>query len=808
VTAAEPLPQTNADAPSATPTSATSTTAASDSTPPVAASSESSRPVQSLERDLARNFVVDQKNFWTSPLRLRVEDASWLLPLAAGATVVVLSDGSIEKKLPTSTNLISRSKSFSDYGAAGYAGLVGGGYLLASATHNDHLRETAVLGGEAAANSLLITEGIKYIAGRQRPLEGDGTGDFRRGGSSFPSMHSAGAWAIASVIAREYPGPLTKLFAYGGAAAISAARVTGRQHFASDALVGSAIGFYVGRQVYNAHNNRENPDSLYGTFQRSSGDRGPRDPAYTGSPYVPLDSWVYPAIERLAALGYIDTAFAGMRPWTRIECARLVEEAQEREESSTDDVGRTYVRALAQEFAPERGNIIRRAVLESIYTRMSGISGQPLTDGFHFGQTTINDFGRPYQEGFSNVTGFSAYSNLGAVTVYVRGEYQHAPGAPSQPLSARELISKTDDLPVPPAVPVPAINRFKLLDAYIGLNLQDWQLTIGKQSLEWGPGEGGAMLLSDNIEPIRMVRLSRVSPFKLPSVFGWLGPIRTEFFVGQLNGSEFIRPSGLVVGQWGQSLDPQPIIHGQKLSFSPTRNIQFGIFRTTIYGGPRYPLTLRTLSRSLFSSGNTLGGDPAKPGDRRSGVDFTYRVPKLRKWLTFYADGFTDDEVSPIAYADRSVWRAGIYMPVIPRISKLDLRAEGVYSDDPIGGAVGPGFFYNNFTWATGYRNAGNLIGSWIGRAGQGAQAWATYHFSSTDEIQVNFRHQKVSHEFLPGGATLADMGARTVWSLHRNLTISGALQYERWTMPVLQARRESNITTSIQFTFRPDWGK
>ncbi len=55
----------------------------------------------------------------------------------------------------------------------------------------------------------------------------------------------------------------------------------------------------------------------------------PRYPA-AGSTYVPLDSWIYPALERLAALGYIHTQFAGIRPWTRLECARLIDEAGER----------------------------------------------------------------------------------------------------------------------------------------------------------------------------------------------------------------------------------------------------------------------------------------------------------------------------------------------------------------------------------------------------------------------------------------------------------------------------------------------
>ena len=107
----------------------------------------------------------------------------------------------------------------------------------------------------------------------------------------------------------------------------------------------------------------------------------------------------------MAALGYIHTEFLSMRPWTRTECARLVEEAGEtirEQESKTTEASRIYD-ALAREFCSRNLNSpLNRAVsvhVESLYTRLLGISGQPLNDSYHFGQTLINDFGRPYAGG-------------------------------------------------------------------------------------------------------------------------------------------------------------------------------------------------------------------------------------------------------------------------------------------------------------------------------------------------------------------------------------------------------------------------
>ena len=309
-------------------------------------------------------------------------------------------------------------------------------------------------------------------------------------------------------------------------------------------------------------------------------------------------------------------------------------------------------------------------------------------------------------------------------------------------------------------------------------------------------------------EEFNMFRISRTTPFKLPSILGWLGPMRMEGFFGQLAGQEFVDSATGLVGQFGQSVSPQPFIHGQKLSFKPTRNLAIGFFRTTVHGGPGYPFTIHTLLRSLFSTANetirAAGGNSNKPGNRTSGMDLNYRVPGLRNWLTFYADGYTDDQFSPVAYADRSAWRAGLYLTQFPLVRKLDLRVEGVYTDNPIGGAVGHGFYYFNCTWRSGYANHGDLIGSWVGREGQGAQAWGTYHFSPRSLLQLNFRDQKVSQEFIPGGGTLTDVGVRCDYQVLPSVGISASVQDEHWLFPVIQPGAQKNVAASLQILFQP----
>ncbi|MFZ0640188.1 MAG: capsule assembly Wzi family protein [Candidatus Acidiferrales bacterium] len=765
-----------------------------------------------------KHFLLDQKAMWTSPLHMSVPEATWLVPVAGFTAGLFATDSDFMRQLSHNPSTLTRYDHISNYGLGAMGGVAGGAYVLGLITHNEHERETGFLSGEAAVDSLVATEAIAYMTRRERPLVDNANGQFWRGGDSFPSDHSAAAWSIAGIVAHEYPSPLVKLFSYGAATAISISRIKAEKHFPSDVVVGSAIGWLVSQYVYKEHHSpgvAGGPWELLGA--RPDGPEHWQAKAM-GSPYVLVDSWIYPALMRLAALGYVKSDIEGMRPWTRMECARLIDEAEDKiadSESVSAEANELYD-SLEKEFAKEinllGGGNNRDAELESVYTRVTGISGEPLTDGYHFGQTIVNDYGRPYEEGFNNVTGFSGWASDGPLVGYVDGEYQHAPSAPALPATALQAIAQEDNLPAtPPATPIASTNQFQLLDSYVGMNFGGWQITFGKQSQWWGPDSSGPMDISDNAEPLEMLQVNRVSPFRLPSLLGIFGPIRADFFLGQVTGQHFILVGNNVVGTFSQQLNPQPFVWGEKVSFKPTRDLEIGLGLTTLTGGPGDPFTFKKFLEALAPDkffGGGLPGTPDYYGNGHSEVDFTYRIPGLRNWLTLYADGFNQDEPSPLLGTwNKAAWTAGIYLPTIPGIPKLDFRAEGIYSDPPIGGTVSHGFFYIGSSYKDGYTNAGNLMGSWIGRQGQGAQAWSTYWFTPKDKLQFSFRHQKVSQQFVPFGGTLTDGGVNVDLWARSMFSVSASLQYEVWNFPVLASTKQTDVSTSVQFTFWPRFG-
>jgi len=210
-----------------------------------------------LGSHLLKDLEEDQKAIWTSPAHLRLVDAEWLVPMGALAGGMLATDTEYSKHLSDSPSRLRDSRDFSNYGIGAMVGLGGGLYFWGEMTHDEHKSETGILAGEAALDSFGVAEFLKYSLGRERPLSDDYRGKFWNGGDSMPSEHSAAAWSIASVIAHEYPGPLTSLFTYGLASAVSASRVSAKQHFPTDGLAGGTIGWFVGQEVYRHHHDAE-----------------------------------------------------------------------------------------------------------------------------------------------------------------------------------------------------------------------------------------------------------------------------------------------------------------------------------------------------------------------------------------------------------------------------------------------------------------------------------------------------------------------------------------------------------------------
>jgi len=212
-----------------------------------------------IESHFVQHIFRDQAAIWTAPFHVGNYEKKIVLPAVLTVATVFATDRYTSGWVDRGGSLPVDSRFVSHFGQAySTGGIAAAFYLAGRFTHNQKARETGVLAAEALIDTGIVTEVLKLAAQRQRPNADQHFGEFFDGGSSFPSGHSSSIWSVATVIAHEYKNnPWIKYGAYAGAVAVSMSRYSGRNHFLSDIVAGSAIGFFIGRYVYR---NYHDPD--------------------------------------------------------------------------------------------------------------------------------------------------------------------------------------------------------------------------------------------------------------------------------------------------------------------------------------------------------------------------------------------------------------------------------------------------------------------------------------------------------------------------------------------------------------------
>jgi Capsule assembly protein Wzi/PAP2 superfamily len=789
-----------------------------------------------------KRILLDQKAIWTSPLHIQLTDAFWLLPLAAVTGTMIGSDQhTMNSLIHINPNDQDHFNTLSNVGV-GTLGLIPGTmYLWSLNRYAPQAHETAILTGEALIDSLAVSEVIQFVSLRDRPDVNNAKGSFFSSGptdSSFPSNHATAAWAMASVLGDEYPGWLMRTAVYGLATGVSVSRVLAEQHFPSDVLVGSAAGWLIGHYVYRAHHNftlnpfdakplpedfgKPRPQPTQSTQQSTQQPSPPPianrperplgedvDPDTIGSTNVPMDSWIYPALERLAAMGFIPGQSTAIRPWTRQECLRQLRLA----ESLADQKGAYSPSLLTQAHLLmadlhtelETPQYYESLSLESAYARYGTIAGPALQDSFHFGQTWWNDFGRPLGRGSSAIAGFSFRAHDGRFFFYDRQELQHSPGNPAETPAINELINIIDRSQPnsdPVILPIPARAAFDhqgAIELYGGVAFAGNSLSLGKQELYWGPTTMGPLAFSSNAEPTYNLRFESTRPHPFPFVPSF-GTYRFDIVLGKLS---------------GHSYPARPWYNGQKADFNFGDNLEISFTRWSIFWGVDHPITFHSFKANVFSFNSTGGGangeggsvgygDRADPGDRKSNFDFTYRLPFLRRVVTLYADAYSDDDPSPIDAPRRAVWNPGIYFARLPFLPHMDLRVEAV-SSEGLAEDFGPYHFFTNSQYLDGNTNKGFMVGNAIGRDSRAIEGISSYWLSARTRVQAGYRQNKTGTLFLPGGGTITDGFVNGYFALSRHWELDTFAQYERFLIPSYMNGSQHNTSGWLQLTWNPE---
>ena len=826
---AHPGPQTATDTANSLPDAPAPQNAPANTQPPP----QKPEPITLL--GTPKRILLDQKAIWTSPLHLQPADAFWLLPLAAVTGTMIGSDQhTMTDLIHINPNDQDHFKTLSNVGV-GTLGLIPGTmYLWSLGRDAPQARETAILTGEALVDSLVVSEAIGLVTLRERPDVDNAKGSFftsSPGNTSFPSNHAAAAWAMASVLGDEYPGWLSRTAVYGLATTVSVSRVLAEQHFPSDVLVGSAAGWLIGHYVYRAHHNftlnpfdtkplpddfgKPRPQPTQSAQHPSPAPNPPAkplpedtDPDTIGSTNVPMDSWIYPALERLGAMGFVPGQSSSIRPWTRQECRRQLRIAEELVEQK-DAFGPSLLAQAHLLITDLHAELESEPIyyeslsLESVYARYGTIAGPALIDSYHFGQTWWNDFGRPLGRGSSAIAGFSFRAHDGRFFFYDRQELQHSPGNPAETPAVNQLINKLDHLGPndPEILPIPQRSAFEhqgAIELYGGIAFAGNSLSLGKQELYWGPTTMGPIAFSSNAEPTYNLRFESTRPHPLP-IFPSIGTYRFDIVLGKLS---------------GHSYPDRPWYNGQKAAFNFGDNLEISFTRWSVFWGVGHPITFHSFKANVFSfnstgsgaggEGSGIYGDRADPGDRKSNFDFTWRLPFLSKIVTLYADAYSDDDPSPIDAPRRAVWNPGIYFARLPFLQHMDLRVEAVSSEGLAHDYGGQHFFIND-QYLDSNTNKGFLLGNAIGRDGRAIEGRSSYWFSARTRVEAGYRQNKISAIYLPGGGTITDGFVNAYFAIGSHWQADIFTQYERFLIPSYLNGSQHNTSGWLQLKWNPE---
>jgi membrane-associated phospholipid phosphatase len=229
---------------------------------------ESSAGREATWRSLPRDFLHDQKDIWLFPTQL-ARGRHWIPTLAVvgGTAGLIVADPHIMPYFSThADNLDDLNDTFDAYISTGIVAAVPTSLLAAGYIRHDQYQvSTAILAGEAYADTAVVNLAVKAVTRRERPTDVPPGGDFHNTffnggkspfhGSSFPSGHATGAFSVATVVAVRYRKHRWVPWAmYGMATAISLSRITSSAHFPSDVFLGAAMGYATARyQVLRPH---------------------------------------------------------------------------------------------------------------------------------------------------------------------------------------------------------------------------------------------------------------------------------------------------------------------------------------------------------------------------------------------------------------------------------------------------------------------------------------------------------------------------------------------------------------------------
>lgn len=397
---------------------------------------------------------------------------------------------------------------------------------------------------------------------------------------------------------------------------------------------------------------------------------------------IPLDSAFYRNIDSLIACGLIKSDLSSTKPFTRAEAGRLLAGAVYY--SETVDIPAACSKLLdrmAQDYEEEISEATIRGGAPSTFVKP--LDEFSITYSFLDGPFSIfNNEGIEYFDGNNATAQFQSEARLwGVFSFYIEPLFLYNQNA--------EGVEGNDD------------NTFRLHKGYAKLTIGNFEIEWGKDTLWWGPGYHGALLMSNNARPFEMYKVSNPRATLLPWIFRYLGPFRYTLFISELD------------KEAASGHPPNSKLFGARFDFKPHPVFELGLSYLTHFGGDRPGIEgLDWSDYYHIIVSNECRTFDKRDSNKQAAIDAALTIPNVSDLapitdsIKLYAEwGGEDQGITP----DKRAYLLGISFNNVFTVHGLKLRAEYAKLSP---GSV-PGAWYSHGVWPMRYY--GRVFGHHVG---------------------------------------------------------------------------------------------
>ncbi|MBI4373291.1 MAG: hypothetical protein HY542_00285 [Deltaproteobacteria bacterium] len=386
------------------------------------------------------------------------------------------------------------------------------------------------------------------------------------------------------------------------------------------------------------------------------------------SPNLPVDDPVYRDIDKLIAAGLVKDVIYGQRPWSRREIARMIFVSSERRKNSPEEEEAKPVWRYVDQILARLKEEFHEELVDS-----GRLEGERKSSRIHpvekadFDYTLLDSPFRtvPRDNGLADTD-----AQINPLTAYRGGRHYVDGSTLGLETTHTAKLSKYLSLYARPrletSVPNTGAAEVNLLpqNLYAKTAYERFALQAGRDSLIWGQGEHGGLLLSDNARPLDMIKLGTDSPLSLPWILKYAGPTGFQIFFAAM-GPE-------------RNDYPNAILSGYKLTLKPVAFFEIAVNHVVMMGGDgaNDPGFWEALGEFTGAKG-TFTGNKRQDAftNRLFSIEGRWTLPFFRNSV-FYAEVGFDDTYSTlkVLFEDNAMYLAGIYIPRLDASGRLDLR--------------------------------------------------------------------------------------------------------------------------------------